>query len=105
VYADGEHGSKASVMKLSGGAWAAAGSTGFSDTHVKYTTIAIGPDNLPYVAYSDGGTTTEGGPATVMQYNGTTWSVMCATGISAGVAGYTSVAATQSGMVYVSYMD
>ena len=106
VYADAGNGGKATVMKFNGTSWVAVGAQGFSDTHVQYTSIAIGANNLPYVAFSDGGTTAQGGPATVMQFDGATWSIMCAPGISAGIAGYTTVGvARQAGMVYVSYMD
>ena len=53
-------------MKFNGTGWETFGSPDFSDGHAYSTSLALNPDGLPYVAYSD---STWGFKAVVMKYD------------------------------------
>jgi MBG domain/IPT/TIG domain len=95
----------ATVMEYNGTSWVVVGSAGFSAGAVYYTSLAFSPSGTPYVAYSDDSTDNGSGPATVMEYNGTSWVTVGSAGFSAGVALYESLAFSPSGTPYVAYMD
>ncbi|MFG5775617.1 putative Ig domain-containing protein [Comamonas sp. J-3] len=106
VYRDAANGQKATVMRLNaaGTAWEAVGSAAFSAGQAAYTSLAIGPDDKPYVAYQDGA---NGFKATVMRLNAasTAWEAVGPAGFSAGLTYYTTLAFGPDGKPYVVYRD
>jgi len=96
------YGGRATVMKFTGTIWETVGNAGFSSEYANYTSLAIGPDGVPYVAYMDGG---NGERATVKKSDGADWVTVGNAGFSAGYAGYTSLAIGPDGVPYVAYLD
>ncbi|WP_205880136.1 hypothetical protein, partial [Lampropedia aestuarii] len=104
AYRDGAKGNKATVMRLAGTGttWEPVGSTGFSAGTASFTSLAFGPDGMPYVAYQD---SHNGYKATVMRptADATTWEQVGQAGLSAGQATYISLALSTEGVPYVAY--
>src|SRR5258705_6212112 len=44
---------RATVMRFSGGAWSIVGAPGISAAEAQYPTIALAPNDVPYVAFAD----------------------------------------------------
>ena len=86
-----------------GQTWDSVGNTGFSESSVFSTSIALSPSGTPYVAYTDASVPSLG--ATVMKYNGSSWDTVGTRGFSARVAYCTSMAIDGSGTPYVAYED
>ena len=61
---------KATVMKYGSSGWEVVGSSHFSAGSAIYTSIAIAPDETPYVVYQDNGNSNQ---ATVMKFDGSNW--------------------------------
>jgi uncharacterized repeat protein (TIGR01451 family) len=106
AYKDGGTSNKATVMRYNTGTntWEPVGSAGFSAGQADFTSLALDSNDVPYVAYKDGGTSNE---ATVMRYNtGTnTWETVGSAGFSAGQADFTSLALDSNDVPYVAYQD
>jgi hypothetical protein len=97
------------VKKLSGGAWTSVGDYAFPYPLPSPTpnclSLAIGPDDAPYVACPD---RENGSRATVKKFNGSSWETVGSAGFSAGEIAYVSLAfdSTGSSLVpYVGYQD
>jgi len=107
VYGDDGYSGKATVMKYSiVGGWGEEGGAGFSAGQASSTSLAFAPDGTPYVAY--GGDDYNTSKATVMKYDGSSWSVVGDPenpGFSVGTAAYTSLAIAPDGTPYVAYSD
>ena len=104
VYSDLPNDYKATCMKFDGTSWVAVGSVGFSTGPVNFTSIALDPSGTPYVVYADyDGFHFYG--ATVMKFNGTSWTLLGTTGFSAGFTSYDNIAVDGSGTPYVIYQD
>ncbi len=95
AYSDGANGGKTTVKKSSGGfAWTDLGTPGFSAGSASSVSLAISPPcavclfPVPYVSYSDGG---NGGKATVMKYQSSSWQNVGDPGFSAGTVTATSI--------------
>ncbi|MBX2907119.1 MAG: Ig-like domain-containing protein [Taibaiella sp.] len=92
---------KACVRKLVNGSWKMVGVPNFSSTAPQYLSLAVKAGTC-YVAYKDASAANK---VTVMRYNGSSWSALGGTGISAGAASYVEVAVDNAGAPYVSYRD
>jgi type IX secretion system substrate protein len=82
--------------------WEYVGSPGFSGGPAIFTTIAIDPSDIPFVAFVDGA---NGGRATVMKYVSGSWVAVGSPGFSDSIVSYTSIAIDQAGEPYVVYND
>ncbi|EKQ53620.1 MULTISPECIES: Ig-like domain-containing protein [unclassified Clostridium] len=76
-----------------------------SQGNAEYASIAIGADDIPYIAYSDDYITSNPGGATVRKYDGSNWVLVGSAGFSTGQAFYTSIAIDGSGTPYVACQD
>jgi len=94
---------RATVMRLNGTAWETVGTPRFSAGAVEFTSLAINPNGVPYVAYRDESFTD--GKATVMKFNGETWEPVRSLGFSAGGAWPLCLAMSPDGVPYVAYGD
>src|SRR5580658_10388266 len=83
-------------------AWVNVGNAGFSAGQADGTTIAIGVNDTPYVAYEDWGT---GKSASVMKLDGSIWVNVGLPGFSAGNVDNPCIAINGSGTPYVVYQD
>jgi hypothetical protein len=94
-----------SVMKYNGTNWANVGNANLLGGNANYTSLAFSPSGEPYVAYEDLSSFPEG-KATVINYNGVTWSTVGSSGFSAGEVNYTSIAFSSTEYEpYVAYED
>jgi len=80
--------------------WDTVGQAGFSAGQCNNISIAIDRSGTPYVVYSD---STNNGNASVVKYNGSSWTVVGRPGFAA--ATYTSLALDSGGTPYIAYMD
>lgn len=81
--------------------WSTVGSTAFSPGDAEYTSIAIGTNDTPFVAFRDAANSFK---QTVMKYNSTSW-VSIGTGISAGNSSYSELTINSTGTPYLAYGD
>ncbi len=98
AYEDKGVGDHAQAFQWSSSAkqWLYMSTTGISNMNpgtanglAQYTSISVSPTTSnPYIAYHDANT---GGKATVMMYNGSTWSTVGTPGISLGTAKFTNM--------------
>ncbi|XZF12747.1 T9SS type A sorting domain-containing protein [Chitinophagaceae bacterium MMS25-I14] len=95
-------GPKAAVHKFDGTNWNLVGTQGFNSGISLYTSVAIGNDNQPYIAYAD---VTAPQQVNVMKYDGTSWVYIGGSGLSAGAGAFTSLAFDANGNPYVAYSD
>jgi len=95
-------GDKATVMKFNGTSWVTVGSPRFSAGVAQWTSIAVDPSGIPYVAYQDEG---HGDNITVMKFNGSSWVNVGSPGFSASSISYSTIAIDGSGTPYVAYLD
>jgi len=96
---------KATVMESNGSIWWFYGNYDFSAGEADFVSLAIGPQNYPYVAFQDWGNSNK---ATVMKCPGVggTWVNAGNAGFSDGPAYYTSLAFNPAnGMPYIAYSD
>jgi hypothetical protein len=94
----------ATVMKFNGTAWAEVGNAHFSGGNANYTSLVFSPSGQPYVAYKDLLPSSEG-KATVIKFDGISWSYVGSAGFSSGQADYTCLAFNTSAEPYVAYSD
>ena len=71
VFADDANGSKANVMKFTGGNWVSVGASDFSHDVALPISMALDAGGTPYVAFGD-----TSHKATVMKYNGSSWTTV-----------------------------
>jgi len=96
------HNGNATAMKFDGTSWVYVGSSaGFSEAQADYISLAFNPsDGKPYVAYADIWCYFA---ATVMRFDGTSWTNVGNEGFSVAEVKYTSLAFNPSGEPYVAY--
>jgi hypothetical protein len=75
---------------------------GFSASSAIDTSLDLDGSNTPYVAYRDNG---NGGRASVMRYNGSSWEYVGTAGFSPGRVYSTSLKLDSSNMPYVAFKD
>lgn len=106
AYVDRANGSKATVMSLNAGGaqWTPVGASEFSMGLSTDISLALAPNGVPYLAYSD---KANRGMATVIRLNsaGTTWEPVGLGSLSVGAAAHTSLAFGPDGKPYVAYQD
>ncbi len=78
------------------------GSAEFSSGEIYEISIVIDGSDTPHVAYGDINNTNK---ATVMKFDGSSWSVVGEAGFSAAGTSNTSIAINSKGVPYVSYSD
>lgn len=105
VYRDGTT-AKATVKRFDGTNWLTVGSAQFTPSGASFTSIKIGPDNVPYVAFRD---VSQNYSASVMKFNGVDWVYVGTPGFSpqapASGALRTSLAIDKIGTLYVAFVD
>ena len=90
------------VVSINAQTWTNVGNAGFSAGDGISSKMVLDSNNVPYVAYSDGG---NGNKTTVMKFDGTNWVAVGNVGFSAGAA-YGQVLVLDSNNVpYVTYRD
>jgi uncharacterized protein YjdB/DNA-binding NarL/FixJ family response regulator len=101
-----QSGYSASVMSYnsSTGSWSTVGSSNFTPGGASYESIAFDGSNNPYVAYCDYGYPNNG-KASVMKYNGSSWTNLGAAAFSLGTVTYTSLAIGSANVPYIVYAD
>jgi hypothetical protein len=104
VFTDGTNSNNATTVMYNGTAWVTVGVAGFtaSVSGVLQTDIAFDAAGGAYVGYWDPFNSLKAG---VRKFNGSSWSPLGATGISAGQAYFTSLVVNASGVPYITYMD
>jgi len=95
----------ATVMKYDGSNWVTVGNAGFSAGYATFTDIAIDRNGIPYVIYENYINGFSGGKATVMKYDGNSWTAVGGDYISDGVASCTAIAIDSSNVLYAVYRD
>ncbi|HTB06827.1 MAG TPA: T9SS type A sorting domain-containing protein [Bacteroidia bacterium] len=85
-------------LGLSNGSNAASGHNGLAS----YTSIAISPAGVPYIAYVDGNNSTK---ATVMNYTSGSWNVVGTAGLSVKTAKFTNMGFDKAGEPVVMFSD
>lgn len=100
AYRDWANGYRATVKKLSAGAWQTVGTQGFSAGGAQYISLHL-YQGVPYVAYMD---VANGNRATVMTFNGTSWSRVGNAGFTQGTAEYLSLY-VYNGTPFLAYRD
>lgn len=105
VYGENENSGKAVVKKFDAArsSWQTVGTESISKGLAAFTSIAIGPDRRPVIAYQDGGNFNK---VTVqkLDQNGQ-WRVVGNEGFSAGAVSYTSITVDKAGKIWVVYRD
>ena len=104
AYEDAANAFKATVMTFDGDGWVPAGLPGFTAGTANYTSLAVNPaaPGQPFVAFMDGA---HGNKASVMMFDGSSWTYAGAPGFSAGEAEYVNLAFDPSGNPYVAFQD
>lgn len=102
--ASGYSNSEAAVGIFHVRSWEVVGSAGFSGGEVWYVSLAVDGDGHPWVAYMDASTVLQY-KATVMRFDGNSWTAPGGKGISSGVATDTAIELDSAGSAYVSYKD
>ena len=103
THQDAAHGSRATLLRSSGGAWApVGGSPGFSPGGARYTSLALSPTGAPHVAFQDWANENR---VTVMRYSGGAWELVGAAGFSPPTAAPLCLALDAAGSAYVAFQD
>lgn len=102
--ADGFSNSDAAVGTYHVRTWEIVGNAGFSEGEVWYVSMDLNRDGYPIVAYTDA-STTPAYRATVMYFDGSGWSALGGSAISADAATEIHVASDSDGLTYVAYKD
>ncbi len=84
--------------------WEVVGSAGFSGGEVWYVSLDLNDSGLPIVAFTDA-STTPAYRAIVMGYDGSEWSTLGGSAISADAATEIHVSVDSDGATYVAYKD
>lgn len=104
VYRDGTAGnSKLTVKQFDGTDWVLVGTQNFTPGNSAKPSIAFAPDNTPYVAFTDFAGSANG-KATVMKFDGTSWSIV-GTYVSSGSSSYPEVRIASDGTPYCAFID
>jgi len=82
--------------------WASLGAPGISTGEAEYNSIALDPQNIPYVAFADKGNS---GKATVMKFVNGQWEIVGIPGISSGKAYELFLGIDTQGTPYLVYTD
>ncbi len=86
--------------------WVPVGGADFTSGSCQYNSLTIDHSGNLFFVYEDGVLGGGGaGKASVMKYDGTSWSFVGSERFSAGDATYTSIALNNSGTPYVAYVD
>ncbi|WP_408891942.1 cadherin-like beta sandwich domain-containing protein [Paenibacillus taichungensis] len=82
--------------------WTTLGVPGISTGPAEYISVALDPQNVPYVAFTDGG---NAGKASVMKFVNGTWEYVGDLGVSTGQAPELSLTFDKQGTPYLVYSD
>lgn len=104
LYVAYQDGYQASCKRFNGTDWEQVGSANFSSGGATYTSLAIDNSDVPYVAFVENYYMWTN-KASVMKYNGASWSYVGGGGITANTANYTSLAVDAGGALYLAYQD
>jgi hypothetical protein len=99
AYINAREDNKTSVKKFDGSTWATVGAAGFSSTSATALRIAIGPDNVPYVAYQD-----TSSRLMVRKFDGSAWATVGAA-VFTSASSVASLAVGPDNVPYVAYND
>ncbi|MEO9872706.1 MBG domain-containing protein [Ekhidna sp.] len=94
--------SSVSVMTLNGTTWENVGVPLFSNQSSGQVNLALDSDDVPYVAFRDGGTSNK---TTVMKYDGSAWAVVGLAGISVGNTFSISISLDSYDVPHVAFSD
>lgn len=104
LYVAYQDGYQASCKRFNGTDWEQVGSANFSSGGATYTSLAIDNSDVPYVAFVENYYMWTN-KASVMKYNGASWSYVGGGGITSNTANYTSLAVDAGGALYLAYQD
>ncbi len=104
LYVAYQDGYQASCKRYNGTDWEQVGSANFSSGGATYTSLAIDNNDVPYVAFVENYYMWTN-KASVMKYNGASWSYVGGGGITSNTANYTSLAVDAGGALYLAYQD
>jgi hypothetical protein len=92
------------VMKWNGSAWSPVGTNGttFNPGGLMYPSFKVVSAHEMYLSYLDQDNDNK---ATVMKFDGSSWSPVGTVGFSSGRANYTSLAVRSANEIYVAYQD
>jgi hypothetical protein len=90
------------VKKYNGANWENVGSGSASSGMSRMPSIAISPDGIPYVAFTD---IDNGSKVTVVRYSNAHWEVVGTVGFSLGRGWHVSLTMDDNGVPYVVYWD
>ncbi|MDT0125379.1 S-layer homology domain-containing protein [Paenibacillus sp. RRE4] len=82
--------------------WASLGAPGISTGRAEYNSVAVDPQNTPYVAYKDAG---DSGKAVVKKFVNGQWQTVGNTGVSSGEANELFLGIDKQGTPYLVYQD
>lgn len=82
--------------------WTALGGAGISAGQAEYISVAVDPQDIPYVAFKDVGNANK---ATVMKFVNGQWEAVGAPGLSSGEANELFLAIDKQGTPYLTYQD
>lgn len=100
IFMDRESGDKASCRKFQGGQWMDVGRQGFSEGAVRFTSIAIKDNGIPFVVYQENNQ-----KATVKKFISGNWVNVGQPGFTENYASNTSIVIDDNGTPYVVYID
>jgi hypothetical protein len=100
IYMDRGVGDKASCRKFQGGKWVDVGQRGFSEGTVRFTSITIKDNGIPFVVYQENNQ-----KATVKKFISGNWVNVGEPGFTETYALNTSIVVDDNGTPYVVYID
>ncbi|NIJ55522.1 T9SS type A sorting domain-containing protein [Dyadobacter arcticus] len=95
-------GGRATVKKFDGTAWVTVGIEGFSDGAIQSLDFEIDGNDVPYVAYEDGGNSLRG---TVKKFDGISWVNVGTPGFTGIFAKFISLAINSANVPYFAFRD
>ncbi len=104
LFGDDNASQKLSMMKYNGSSWSYVGNAGFSTSVAFEPSMTLTSGGNIYVGFSDW-SMSPSQKATVMKYNGSTWSILGSAGFSTGTVFTPSIAVNAGGTPYIAYRD
>lgn len=99
---------KATVMKFESSSWLNVGSAGFTPGGAEYTSLAIDASGTPYLAYQDENIVSpasNANGASVMKYDGSSWTQVGSAGFSTGEARFLDIKIAPNGVPNLVFRD